>query len=307
MAEAGSPRPQKGNVRKTARQRVLREIFSWFWLLLALFVVEGAMAQSRLIPSGSMENTILIGDHMVVSPFGYALCVPYTELHVPLWRNPKRQQIIILVSPLNGSEDLIKRVIGIPGDRIHIQHGIVYVNGQRLKEPYALRDPAEMATSLENFPPEGDGFYEGLTQDWAEALPKYVHDGELVVPPDHYFVMGDNRGDSYDSRYWGFVPRKTSSPFRYSFSCPSKRPAVKAYGNPATSANASKPISAFSFIPVKFAGIACFIASENIGHIDECHPPRKPQNEKQPLSRSRTNKSPLPATACAASSCLGFG
>lgn len=208
MAEAERANAHQEQPRKTTRQKVLREVFSWVWLLLALFVVEGAMAQSRLIPSGSMENTILVGDHMVVSPFGYALCVPYTELHIPLWKNPKRQEIIILVSPLNGSEDLIKRVIGIPGDRIHIQQGIVFVNGKRLNEPYVLRDPAEMASSLENFPPKDDGFYDGLTQDWAESLPKYVRDGDLVVPPNDYFVMGDNRGDSYDSRYWGFVPRR---------------------------------------------------------------------------------------------------
>ena len=193
---------------RTTRQKIMREILSWVWLILALFFVESAMAQSRLIPSGSMEKTILIGDHMVVSPFGYSLCVPYTELHVPLWRNPKRQQIIILVSPLNGTEDLIKRVIGVPGDKIRIHQGVVYVNGKELNEPYVLRDPADMASSLENFPSPNDSVYEGLTPNWAAELPQYVHDGSLVVPPNDYFVMGDNRGDSYDSRYWGFVPRK---------------------------------------------------------------------------------------------------
>jgi signal peptidase I len=207
VAEPEKSKAEKEQAKKTTRQKVLREIFSWVWLLLALFFVEGAMAQSRLIPSGSMENTILVGDHMVVSPFGYALCVPYTELHVPLWRNPKRQQIVILVSPLNGSEDLIKRVIGVPGDTIRIHHGIVYVNGQRLNEPYVLRDPTDMGSSLENFPPDGDGVYAGLTPNWAATLANYEHDGSLVVPPNDYFVMGDNRGDSYDSRYWGFVPR----------------------------------------------------------------------------------------------------
>lgn len=205
---AVDPEKQKARHEQTPRQRIRREIFSWVWLLLALFVVEGAMAQSRLIPSGSMENTVRIGDHMIVSPFGYALCVPYTELHVPLWRNPKRQQIIVFESPLTHSEDLIKRVIGIPGDEIDIRKGIVYVNGKRLNEPYVLRDPEDMASSVENFPSAGNGVVQGLTPKWAADLHKYVVNGQLVVPPHDYFVMGDNRGDSYDSRYWGFVPRK---------------------------------------------------------------------------------------------------
>jgi signal peptidase I len=203
-AKAEEQKPQR-----TTLQKALREILSWVWLLLALFVVEGAVAQSRLIPSGSMENTILVGDHIVVSPFGYSLCVPYTELHVPLWRNPKRQQIIILESPVNGTEDLIKRVIGVPGDRIQIDHGTVYVNGKKLNEPYVLRDPSDSEGALENFPPTADPLFQnGLTPQWAATMHEHIVDGKLVVPPGDYFVMGDNRGDSYDSRYWGFVPRR---------------------------------------------------------------------------------------------------
>ena len=204
-AEQGAAKTERA---KTTRHRVLREIVSWVWLFLALFVVEGAVAQSRLIPSGSMENTVLIGDHMIVSPLGYALCVPYTELHIPLWRNPKRQQIIVFESPLTHSEDLIKRVIGVPGDAIQIRDGVVYVNGKRLSEPYVLRDPDDMASSVENFPPADNGVFQGLTPQWAASLHKHVVDGKLIVPPNDYFAMGDNRGDSYDSRYWGFVPRK---------------------------------------------------------------------------------------------------
>ena len=128
-----------------------------------------------------MENTLLVGDHLIMSRVGYDIGLPFTPWHVPLWRNPKRQQIVIIRAPqLEGAPDLIKRVIGIPGDTVEIHDGHVYINGAQLDEPY-LKEPDR--------PIEPDG--------------------KWTVPPASYFVMGDNRSDSYDSRYWGFAPRNT--------------------------------------------------------------------------------------------------
>lgn len=160
-------------------QRAWREVVSWFVAILVYLVITATLVEARVIPSGSMERTILIGDHLLVERFGYDAGVPFTTWHVPLWRNPQRQQVIVFHAPTPGSPDLIKRVIGMPGDRIEIRQGIVLVNGDPLVEPYAIR----VRPSSETFDP-------------------------VTVPPDSYFVLGDNRDNSYDSRYWGFVPRR---------------------------------------------------------------------------------------------------
>lgn len=143
-----------------------------------------------MIPSGSMENTLLIGDHLIMSRIGYDAGIPFTNIHVPLWRNPKRQQIIIFKPPFDPSQpDYVKRVIGLPGDTVDIRDGSVWINGQRLQENYTLglSEPAPAGQA-----PIG---YE---------VTKFPY----RVPQDCYFAMGDNRGNSYDSRFWGCVPRK---------------------------------------------------------------------------------------------------
>jgi signal peptidase I len=147
---------------------------------MAFLFIEGTLVQARVIPSGSMEPTVLIGDHLIVSRIGYDAGIPFTDVHVPLWRQPKRQQIIVFKAPLpqEGNPDFIKRVIGLPGDTLEIRAGVVYVNGRRLSEPYRPDPPN---------PSE--------------------YRGPWHVPPGEYFMMGDNRENSYDSRYWGFVPR----------------------------------------------------------------------------------------------------
>jgi signal peptidase I len=156
---------------------ILREAVSWLWLLVAFLFVTGTIVQARVIPSGSMENTLLIGDHLLMSRFGYGAEVPMTQLRVRLWREPHRQQIVVFRAPLPGDPDYIKRLIGLPGDRIEIRKGIVYLNGNELDEPYRAEPPSP-----------NDNF------------------GPVTVPAGNYFVMGDNRDNSYDSRFWGFVP-----------------------------------------------------------------------------------------------------
>jgi signal peptidase I len=171
--------------------RVRWEILAWFWIGLAFMLVNGTLGQARVIPSGSMENTLLVGDHLIMSRVGYDAGIPFTDWHVSLWRNPKRQQIIIFKPPYGVPEqpDLIKRVIGLPGDHVDIHEGSVWINGRRLQENYTT-GPMELP-----YPSELLAAFRGLP---------------LTVPQDQYFVLGDNRGNSYDTRYWGCVPRSSS-------------------------------------------------------------------------------------------------
>ena len=114
-----------------------------------------------------------------MSRFGYDAEVPMTQLHMRLWREPHRQQIVVFRAPLPENPDYIKRLIGLPGDQLEIREGVVYINGKKLDEPYRAAPP----NPTDNY-------------------------GPVTVPKGEYFMMGDNRDDSYDSRYWGFVPRR---------------------------------------------------------------------------------------------------
>jgi signal peptidase I len=189
------------------KSRVWREIIGWVWVILAFLLIQSTIVQARVIPSGSMEDTLLIGDHLLVSRFGYDAGVPLTNLHMPLWRNPHRQQVIVFHPPFAGGNDYIKRVVAVPGDRLEIRNGAVWINGRPLDEPYVSNAPAD--DFAYDFPPaDSHSFLPGTTYEWGHAMSAHIRDGKLVVPADHYFVMGDNRGDSYDSRFWGFVPRE---------------------------------------------------------------------------------------------------
>jgi signal peptidase I len=170
-------------------KRVQREVIAWFWVGLAFLLINGAIGQARVIPSGSMENTLLVGDHLIMSRLGYDAGIPFTNLHVPLWRNPKRQQIIIFKPPFApDTPDYVKRVIGLPGDTVDIHDGAVWINGHRLMETYTLG-------SSEPAPP-------GQAPPGQSDVTMPYH-----VPANCYFAMGDNRRNSYDSRFWGCVPR----------------------------------------------------------------------------------------------------
>lgn len=170
--------------------RAMSEVIAWFWVILAFMLINGTLGQARVIPSGSMEDTLLIGDHLIMSRIGYDAGVPFTNLHVSLWRNPKRQQIIIFKPPFDATQpDYVKRVIGLPGDIVDVRDGAVWINGKRLQEDYTMgeSDPASPG----------------------QAPPGYeVTQFPYRVPENCYFAMGDNRGNSYDSRFWGCVPRK---------------------------------------------------------------------------------------------------
>ena len=182
-------------------------------LAIGLFVM-GFVFQNFEIPSASMEKTLLIGDHVLVDrvslapPAKWAFFMPY--------RPVRRGDIIVFFKPNSETPDmyLVKRAIAIPGDRVHLDHGIVYLNGVAQKEPYAGM-PATDGNPMHAYTPYRDDFpavppgpMDDVTAIWNDELPSHVQNGELVVPPGKIFAMGDNRTESLDGRYWGFVPQE---------------------------------------------------------------------------------------------------
>ena len=122
--------------------RVARELLSWLWVSLAFLLITGTMVQARVIPSGSMENTLLVGDHLLMSRIGYDAGLPFTQYHVRLWREPHRQQMIIFHAPIPGTdEDFIKRLIGMPGDTVEIRTASSSSMASRWPNPIATALP----------------------------------------------------------------------------------------------------------------------------------------------------------------------
>jgi signal peptidase I len=183
-------------------------------LVVGLFILT-FLAQNFVIPSGSMEKTLLVGDHLVVDRITIAPPTPWMPLvH---YREPKRNDIVVFIKPGELDADgkptimfLVKRLIGVPGDHIHLRDGIVIVNGVAQSQPHAQpTTPENYQEFLDDFPSVAP--YPtpgGATERWAVDFPSHVENGDLVVPQGKYFMMGDNRHNSLDSRYWGFVPRE---------------------------------------------------------------------------------------------------
>ncbi len=195
------------------RAKPLRESFIRVWAptLVAAIFISTFNVQAFEIPSGSMEKTLLIGDHLLVDRIRFAP-PPHWLPGVLPYRPVRHGDIIVFMTPVRSEKGvhLVKRVIGLPGDRIRLVNGVVYRNGRSLREPYALRQPVGCNATLpnpalQNWPDGGPLGY--TTERWAATEGQYIHDGQVVVPPGHYFVMGDNRLCSFDSRYWGFVPQ----------------------------------------------------------------------------------------------------
>jgi signal peptidase I len=176
-------------------------------ILLALFGTT-FVVQAFKIPSQSMEPTLLVGDHLLVNKFIFEGRGAWYDKILP-YRAIRRGDIIVFKYPFDDHPYYVKRVIGLPGDRIRIANSHVFVDGQALSEPYVVHDPLNDDSFGDEFPPASNSFPRyRLRPEWAADIMNHVQHGELVVPPNRYFVMGDNRDDSWDSRYWGFVSRR---------------------------------------------------------------------------------------------------
>jgi signal peptidase I len=188
-------------------------------LVIGLFILT-FVGQNMLIPSGSMENTLLVGDHLVVDRT--TLAGPAKWMPLVHYREPQHGDIVVFIKPVadpdpvDGSPTypyLVKRLVGMPGDRIHLRNGVVILNGVAQNPPPDGKDlPANPGEKefLDEFPsvapdPEPGNF---ITEAWAVDISNHIVNGDLVVPPGKYFMMGDNRHNSADSRFWGFVPRE---------------------------------------------------------------------------------------------------
>jgi signal peptidase I len=185
---------------ETFKKSVVREYFESLVIavVLALFV-RTFVVQAFKIPTGSMEQNLLIGDHLLVNKFVFGPTLGRGETLLLPMKDIQRLDVIVFKYPEDPERDFIKRVIGLPGETVELRNKRVYVNGRRLEEPYVyyLDDPPplpeEMSLSNELLGMSGD--------------PRVKY-GPVTVPPGHFFVMGDNRDNSQDSRYWGFLPRE---------------------------------------------------------------------------------------------------
>jgi len=179
-------------------------VHEWSLNILILLFGTTTLVQAFIVPTGSMESTVLIGDHLLVDKLSYAPSDPITR-HLLPYTEPKRGDVIVFRYPMDIRQNFVKRVIGVPGDHIHIVDKVVYVNGKALTEPYTQHIDPRVEPYRDNFPSQPYGPVVDRAQ---EMLANHVQNGELVVPPENYFAMGDNRENSLDSRYWGFVPRE---------------------------------------------------------------------------------------------------
>jgi signal peptidase I len=210
-------------------------VWLWEWVksigvaLVVWFFLRTFLVEAFRIPSGSMENTLLVGDFLFVNKLLYGAEVPLVGTRLPAVREPRRGEILVFDSVEEEGLKVVKRLVGVPGDTLEMKESILYRNGQKVDEPFAVRgNPSWMAEPeqrarmrawqaphLVGRAAEG---YEPDLQNW----------GPVVVPPDSFFMMGDNRDSSYDGRYWGFLPRLnvrgTPLVIYYSFDGTSDRP-----------------------------------------------------------------------------------
>jgi signal peptidase I len=193
--------PASTSLKKSKPER--GAIGEWTVTVLLLLFGTTTLVQAFVIPTGSMEDTLLVGDHLLVDKLAYAPSGPVSKYMLP-YSDVKRGDIIVFRYPVDIRQTFVKRVIGIPGDRIRIENKQLVRNGTPVQETFKYHKTEYNDSYRDNFPSQP---YLQLSEGAVQMLEKHVVNGEVVVPPNSYFAMGDNRDNSLDSRYWGFVPR----------------------------------------------------------------------------------------------------
>jgi signal peptidase I len=208
-------KPDLEPVEERVEETPLEALASIFSILVIGLFILTFLGQNFVIPSGSMEKTLLVGDHLVVDRLTFA--PPTKWMPLVHYREPQRNDIVVFIKPVpdldaEGNPQyliLVKRLIGVPGDHIRLRNGIVILNGVAQEQPHAQpTTPENHQDFLDEFPSLAPSTQPNATEAWSVDFPNHIENGDLVVPPGHYFMMGDNRHNSLDSRYWGFLPRE---------------------------------------------------------------------------------------------------
>lgn len=179
-------------------------IAEWTVTVLLLLFGTTTLVQAFVIPTGSMEDTLLVGDHLLVDKLAYAPAGAISKYFLP-YSPLKRGDIIVFRWPTDIKLTFVKRVIGIPGDRLRLENKQLFRNGKKISEPYKFHKTDFYDSYRDNFPSAPNT---NVDEGAMEMLQKHMEKGEVVVPDNCFFAMGDNRDNSSDSRYWGFVPRQ---------------------------------------------------------------------------------------------------
>jgi len=209
--EPPEPVSESPDAKPRRRESAWETVRSLLVVLLGVFCIRTFIAEATVIPTGSMEQTILIGDHVFLNKLLYGPRLPYTSLRVPPLRSVHRQDIVAFHYPRNPSVMFVKRVIAVGGDVLKIEDRKVFVNGDPLREPYVQFQYSSTLPLRDNFPPPLNVLDTlpaawGLDPAWAREMPTFIREDGLHVPQGFLFCMGDNRDNSLDSRFWGFVP-----------------------------------------------------------------------------------------------------
>jgi signal peptidase I len=179
-------------------------ITEWALNILILLFGTTTLVQAFIVPTPSMDTTVMVGDHLLVDKLSYAPSDGFSR-HILPYTEPKRGDIIVFRYPMDISQNYVKRCMGVPGDHIKVVDKELWLNGHKLVEPYIQHMYPRIEPYRDNFPSEPFG---PVYDPARRMLAEHVVNGEVVVPEGNYFAMGDNRDNSLDSRYWGFVPRE---------------------------------------------------------------------------------------------------